>query len=101
MHARRLGVQRVVDEGPAQVEEVGPRWRDLAVDPLDADGAAWHADDELDAHADGQDRLPGPRRPGEGDEADHYYYQAKKITRSPQTASRQWAQVRRSAALSM
>ena len=44
--------------------------RDLAVhqdDPDDRD----HDADEVDAHADGQDRLPDFRRPQEGDEASY------------------------------
>jgi hypothetical protein len=65
---RRPGVHGVVQQGPAQLYEVGPRRRDLAVhqdDPDDRD----HDADEVDAHTDGQNRLPGSRRPQEGDEA--------------------------------
>src|SRR5665811_1428187 len=65
---KRQGVHGVVQQGPAQLDEVGPRWRDLAVhqdDPEDRD----HDANEVDADTDGHNRLPGTRRPREGDDA--------------------------------
>ena len=59
----------VVQQRPAQPYQVGPRWWDLAVHQDDPDDRRQNAD-EVDAHTDGQNRLPGTRRPQEGDQAD-------------------------------
>jgi len=64
---RRPGVHGVVQQGPAQVYEVGPRWRNLPVhqdDPDDRD----HDADEVDADTPAQSfkRTGGEIPPGLG-----------------------------------